>query len=101
MLFANIFYSFNLSDYTWEEINIPNSIKNEYISGSVLESQMLLFSDSSDTYLYDLKNDNWVADTSHSSINIGEWSFCSDNSTLYATEVWSKELWKISIDYKK
>lgn len=101
----NIFYKLNLDTYLWESLVVPPIIEDKFLIGSVLGSSMFLLCDSASTYEYSFIEDRWYLDTSKvpvfpryltGQLFQTEWSFFSQDSCLYGTEVSSEKVWKIA-----
>ena len=102
----NDFYRLNVLNNVWEEINIPQSIEKKRLFGASMGEHMILFCDSASTYTYSYDQKEWSIDTSFvpiyprnllGQLDYGEYSFFSEDSCLYSSEILSKSIWKISI----
>lgn len=101
----NLFYRLNLNTYQWEKIEIPNIIENSGMIGASFKDSFIFFADSNLTYEYNFVDGNWRQDTSmvplysrnlSGNLWIGETSFYTDDSTLYATDILSEIVWEIT-----
>lgn len=101
----NLFYSLNLLNYQWEKLYIPPVLEHKQLFGASFGNQFVLFEDSVSTYEYSFLDSKWYMDTSSvpiysSDLNgqliKGEWSFFSEDSCLYGTEILSDKVWKIT-----
>jgi hypothetical protein len=103
----NKFYRLNLSNNVWEQLNIPQSIENKFLVGGSTDENMIMFSDPTSTYLYSFNSNEWSKDLAEAPIyetdingnrSWQEWSFFTDGSDLYGSEVAFKKIWKISVE---
>ena len=101
----NIFYRLNLNTYQWESLAVPSIIREKLLLGSVFGSQLFLLCDSVSTFEYSFIDEKWYLDTSKvlvfpryltGELFQTEWSFFSQDSCLYGTEVSSDKVWKIT-----
>jgi len=101
----NIFYRLNLDNYKWEKLLVPKILEKKPLLGSTFGSQLFLLGDSLSTYEYSILDNKWYVDTSEviilprnliGEITFTEWSFFSTDSCLYATEITSNKMWKIT-----
>ena len=101
----NIFYRLNLDNYKWEKLLVPKILEKKPLLGSTFGSHLFLLGDSLSTYEYSILDNKWYVDTSEvvilprnliGEIIFTEWSFFSTDSCLYATEITSNKMWKIT-----
>ena len=103
----NKFYRLNLNNNEWEQLNIPQSIENKNYFGGSTNEKMIMFSDPTSTYLYSFNSNEWSKDLAEVPIyekDVNgdrawqEWSFHTDGSDLYGSEVAFRKIWKMSVE---
>lgn len=103
---SNLFCRLDLDQNVWEEIDIPKTIDEKSVIGSVFSDNFYLLADTVLVYEYSFNESKWYqADEEVPIFPVSlqenpmlktEWSFYSEGENLYGTETVNDNIWEIS-----